>query len=100
MLVLERFRKALQHRNRVLLLPTRPRDPRTQESLAPTSEIGAEEVEVDAFILMEDEKMFDAEISHIQRPSSSSSSAAWSPPTSTICDHSFLFPSEFFALLP
>jgi hypothetical protein len=40
--------------------------------------------------------MFDAEISHIQRPpSSSSSSAVWSPPTSTICEHSFLFPLEF-----
>src|SRR5271163_3975005 len=56
MLVLERFRKALQHHNRVLLLPTRRRDRRTRESLAPTSEIGAEEAEVDGFILMEDEK--------------------------------------------
>src|SRR5580658_4505410 len=56
MLVLERFQKALQHRNRVLPLPTRRQDRRTRESLAPTSEIEAEEAEVDDFILMEDEQ--------------------------------------------
>jgi hypothetical protein len=47
--------------------------------------------------------MFDAEISRLQSPSSSSpssssSSAAWGSPTSTICEHSFLFLSEFFLL--
>jgi|SRR5947209_19648728 len=56
MQVLERFRKALQHRNQVLLPPTRPRDRRTRECLAPTFEIEAEEVEVDGSILMGDEK--------------------------------------------
>src|SRR5271156_451563 len=56
MLGLESFRKALQHRNRVLLLPTRRQDRRTREFLVPTSEIEAEEAEVDGFIHMEDEK--------------------------------------------